>query len=168
MNATENHEEVGPKYPHISVDIAHLDGDALKLIHATISAMKAKRVPHEAIQEFATEALTSEYNGVFDILHEWVDVKDDPRYDHEGETPDAVKLKADVKLVGKGISRAVEYSQIDPTNIQSITFLRKALETALETIRFDESLVREARVAMKIRKEMLDQNTNRADGTVSP
>ena len=168
---TPETEDFKPKYPHVYLDITYLDRDPMTLIKATMDAMKARRVPQQAIQEFASEALTSKYNSVLDTIHDWVDVQDvqyETRYEIAGDLGYEDRVRADMKSVRKNISHAVDCAVGAPTYIGNITYLRQTLEKALETIRFDESLVREARVALKVRKEMLEQNTNRADGTVSP
>lgn len=64
-----------PKYPHISVTLTdRVDGNAHSIVGAVARAMRDCKVPRKEIDEFRREALSGDYQHVWDTAHATVDV----------------------------------------------------------------------------------------------
>ncbi len=57
-----------PKYPHVMLDGDDLDGNALAMVAAVMSAMREADIPDEEVDAVAGEALSSDYTHVLKTL----------------------------------------------------------------------------------------------------
>lgn len=63
------------KYPEITVQLSGRDGNAWQMVGRTRNALRQGKVPHDEIEEFATEALSGDYDHVLQTIMAWVDVE---------------------------------------------------------------------------------------------
>ncbi len=64
-----------PRYPHIVVSLADLDGDSDALIARTMTALRRAHVPHREIMEFMTEAIGGNFERALIAVMAWVQIE---------------------------------------------------------------------------------------------
>ncbi len=64
-----------PRYLHIVVFLANLDGDTDALIARTMAALRSAHVPHREIMEFMTEAMGGNFERVLIVVMAWVQIE---------------------------------------------------------------------------------------------
>ena len=63
-----------PKYPHITVQLTGLDGNAFFILGRVIGAMKRAGIPPEEIEAFRREAGAGDYDQLLQAVRRWVQV----------------------------------------------------------------------------------------------
>jgi hypothetical protein len=63
-----------PKYPHITVELAGQDGNAMVILGLVTRAMKRAGLPEEEMDAFAAEARSGNYDHLLQTCMAWVSV----------------------------------------------------------------------------------------------
>lgn len=61
-----------PMYPHVAVALAGIGGGTAAIIARVQDALRTARVPDDLIQEFATDAMSGDYNHLLETVMYWV------------------------------------------------------------------------------------------------
>ena len=67
-------EELGPRYPHVDVQLSGEDGNAFVIIGRVRRALRRADVSQAEIDEFTEEAKSGDYDHVLQTCMRWVDV----------------------------------------------------------------------------------------------
>lgn len=70
-SAPENTAD-GPKYPHVSVDVAKEDGNAFAILNRTETALREAGIPASERREYLEEALSGDYGQLISVTKRWV------------------------------------------------------------------------------------------------
>ena len=65
---------MSPKYPHIAVRLVGGDGNAFVILSRCRRAAEIAQLPQEEIEQFFTEAMTSDYDHLLQTAMRWFDI----------------------------------------------------------------------------------------------
>lgn len=68
-------EEMGVKYPHITVQLVGTDGNAFAVMGAIGKALKRAKCTQEQVDEFYTEARSGDYDHLLQTCMKYVNVE---------------------------------------------------------------------------------------------
>lgn len=68
------HENTGPKYPNIEVQLSGTDGNAFSIMGKVRRAMKRNGVSDDEIQKYTDESTSGDYDHLLMTAMKWVDV----------------------------------------------------------------------------------------------
>lgn len=74
LTHASEHEIMPVKYPHITVDLSNVDGNAFAIIGVIRRALRTSRVSEAEIEAFTEEARMSTYDNLLQTCMRWVEV----------------------------------------------------------------------------------------------
>ena len=63
-----------PQYPHVSVQLTGMDGNAWGILARVSRALRDAGVPTPKVEEYNEEAMAGDYNNLLRVTMEWVEV----------------------------------------------------------------------------------------------
>ena len=68
-----NYDADNPKFPHISVNLVGVNGNAFSIIGTVTNALRRNKVSQEDVAAFEEEAMSSDYNHLLTTCMKTVD-----------------------------------------------------------------------------------------------